>query len=197
MLTRHRNLLENIKTYINIRESNRCTLSLCFEATESNKGMLNESILKFYLERLYKLPTKSFRFLNIIDYVAPSNLNQNLKRMPGELILTQMFIEIVHDWKDMQSKTAQVKQDILDGSSLLYDLQPAYVEFNLGQTGLATMHRIADFRLLYKEGKLLGDKEYLVSLMRHKSNVTTFMVMAFNMLTNEEHVLELLESDIY
>lgn len=86
---------------------------------------------------------------------------------------------------------------MLDGSSLLFDLQPAYVEFYLGQSGLATMNKINEFWLCVREGKVLGDREFLVSLMRHKVNVSVFMVIAFNMLTNEENVLELLESDIY
>ena len=53
LATRHTNLLENIKTYINVRESNRCSLGLFFEASEANKGMLSESIIKFYLEKVY------------------------------------------------------------------------------------------------------------------------------------------------
>ena len=59
------------------------------------------------------------------------------------------------------------------------------------------MNKINEFWLCVREGKVLGDREFLVSLMRHKVNVSVFMVIAFNMLTNEENVLELLESDIY
>ena len=108
-----------------------------------------------------------------------------------------MIVEVIFDWKEMHSKTAAVKSEMLDGSSLLYDLQPAYVEFFLGQSGLATMHKMNDFWLLRREGKVLGDREFIVSLMRHKVNVSVFMVVAFNMVTNEENVLELLETDIY
>jgi hypothetical protein len=44
--------------------------------------------------------------------------------------MTKILIEIVEDKID--SKTAQIKADINDGSSLLYDLLPSYICFNLG-----------------------------------------------------------------
>ena len=40
---------DNVKQYLNIREQTMGTISLVFEATESNKQMINESMLLYYL----------------------------------------------------------------------------------------------------------------------------------------------------
>ena len=112
-------------------------------------------------------------------------------------MMKNLLVEVILDYAMMHSRTATVKAAIIDGSSLLYDLMPSYVGFNLGQSGLATRHRIREFKLVRKQGQCLGDKEYVVSLFRHSANPHVFMVMAFDMIYGGEYVLELVEQDIF
>ncbi len=121
-------------TYVEIRESNRNTISLVFDPTESNQQMINESILKLYLSKIYRIPVEKFRLLstqNFVKELANQPLNK-VKRQPEEIVMTKILIEIVEEREMLESKSASLRADINDGSSLLFDLMPSYVCFNLG-----------------------------------------------------------------
>ena len=59
---------ENVKEFIRIRESTSGTISLVFEASETNLTMINESIISFYLSRIFDLPKEKFKFLQTIHF---------------------------------------------------------------------------------------------------------------------------------
>ena len=51
--------------------------------------------------------------------------------------------------------------------------------------------------MLSKVGQAIDAIEYVVSVLRHKSNPLIFKVIAFNLELREEFMIELSESDIY
>ena len=51
-----------------IRESNYGTISLVFEVANSNVSMVNESMIAFYLSRIFHLPKEKFRFLKTYNF---------------------------------------------------------------------------------------------------------------------------------
>ena len=53
-----------------IRESTFGTLSLVFEVDKTNESMINESMLSFYLARIFRLSKEKFRFLKIERFVS-------------------------------------------------------------------------------------------------------------------------------
>ena len=55
-----------------------------------------------------------------------------VKKIPDEVIMTKILIEIVEEREKLEAKSAALRADINDGSSLLFDLLPSYVCFNLG-----------------------------------------------------------------
>ena len=58
----------NIKEFIRIRESTHGTISLVFEAAQTNTSMINEQMLSFYLSRVFRLPKEKFRFLKTYNF---------------------------------------------------------------------------------------------------------------------------------
>lgn len=57
--------------------------------------------------------------------------------------MTKILLEIVEEREKLEAKSAALRADINDGSSLLFDLLPSYVCFNLGQGGLATRNKLS------------------------------------------------------
>ena len=90
-----------------------------------------------------------------------------------------------------------VKAQIKDGTSLLYDFKPLYFGMNLGSSGFSTGHNLKDFILLSKVGQFIEGEEYIVSVMRNKKKPLVFKVLALNLELREEFMMELTESDIY
>ena len=60
------NYKSNVKEFVRIRESNHGSISIIFEAATANFSMVNESILQFYLSRIFKLPKEKFVLLETI-----------------------------------------------------------------------------------------------------------------------------------
>jgi hypothetical protein len=111
-------------------------------------------------------------------------------------VLTKVLIEIVEQTDRLEMLSAQLRAQINDGSSLLYDLQPAFVAFNLGVSGLATKSKVKDCKVLKKCGLSIEGAEYIVTLLRHRSDPYVFMAIAINIQLGEEYVLELQQKDI-
>ena len=190
----------NVSSYIQIKESNKNTISLVFDPNEANPSMLSESILKLYLQKVYRLPQDKFRLLssrNIVkEVLKPFKETQKVKKAAEEVVMAKILIEIVDDGESLESKSAQLRADINDGSSLLFDLLPAYVSFNLGQSGLASHTKLAECRVLQKQGISIDGVQHIVTLLRHRVDPYIFLVVAINLTTGEEYVLELQWSDI-
>ena len=191
----------NVSSYIQIKESNKNTISLVFDPNEANPSMLSESILKLYLQKVYRLPQDKFRLLssrNIVKEVMKptSGATSKVKKAVEEVVMAKILIEIVDDGESLESKSAQLRADINDGSSLLFDLLPAYVSFNLGQSGLASHTKLAECRVLQKQGISIDGVQHIVTLLRHRTDPYIFLVVAINLTSGEEHVLELQWSDI-
>lgn len=90
-----------------------------------------------------------------------------------------------------------VKAQIKDGTSLLYDFMPLYFGMNLGSSGFSTHHNLKEFGLLSKTGQIIDGEDYVVSVMRNKEKPLIFKIIAFNLGLREEFMMELSESDIY
>ena len=91
----------------------------------------------------------------------------------------------------------QVKAQIKDGTSLLYDFMPLYFGMNLGSSGFSTHHNLKDFALLSKTGQVIDGEDYVVSVLRNKDKPLIFKILAFNLELREEFMMELSETDIY
>ena len=61
-------------------------------------------------------------------------------------------VEIDEDTLIIGKYFLAVRAAIRDGSSLLFDLNPAYMAINLGNSGLATRNKIEDYHFLSKLG---------------------------------------------
>lgn len=83
-----------------------------------------------------------------------------------------------------------------DGSSLLYDLLPAYISINMGHSGLATSSEISNCALIDKLGKQINGVDFVLSLLRSTINPYCFFVILLNLERGEEYCIELDESDI-
>lgn len=70
METKFATFRQNVQEFVRIRESTYGTISLVFETAQTNESMINESMLQFYLSRIFNLPKEKFRFLKIDSFVA-------------------------------------------------------------------------------------------------------------------------------
>ena len=124
--------------------------------------MINESMLLFYLSRIFRLPKEKFRFLKTYNFIEEKHvLDQqrqgdnssklHKKDMPIEMI--KVIIEIIEDHSLVKHDIADLKTAIRDGSSLLYDLLPSYLSINMGHSGLATSNNIKNCNLISKQGR--------------------------------------------
>lgn len=65
----------------------------------------------------------------------------------------KIVIEVVAEDQGRVSQLFKnVKAQIKDGTSLLYDFMPLYFGMNLGSSGFSTHHNLKDFSLLSKIG---------------------------------------------
>jgi hypothetical protein len=56
---------------------------------------------------------------------------------------------------------------------------------------MATKSKIEDCKLLQRCGLTLEGVEYIITLLRHKTDPYVFMAIAINVVLGEEYVLEL------
>lgn len=123
----------NVATYIEVKESNRNTISIVFDASDSNQSMINESIIKLYLSKVYKLTQDKIQVLSTNNFVKEAiSKNGRIRKQDDEVVMTKILVEIVEDRERLEAKQATIKADINDGSSLLFDLMPSYMCYNLG-----------------------------------------------------------------
>jgi hypothetical protein len=75
-----------------------------------------------------------------------------VRKEQDSIVMTKVTIEIIEERSQLEAKFAQLRADVNDGSSLLFDLMPSYICFNLGQSGLGTKNKLSECRLLQKKG---------------------------------------------
>jgi hypothetical protein len=134
--------------------------------------MLNEDMLKYYLSKTFRLDKSKFRFLRSEELVCEDQKGKILK------IIVEVIAE---DHNKVSHLFKQVKGQIKDGTSLLYDFMPLYFGMCLGSSGFSTHHALTEFQLLSKIGQSIDGEEYVVSVLRHTENPMIFKVIAFNL----------------
>ena len=199
-------LLQNYQASINefvyLREDLRGSFTLAFDCERLPGGilnMINESMLKYYLSKTFLIDKSKFRFLRseeLTDSLAhPQHPEKGSK--PQQRILKLIIEVVAHDPIKVSHLFKNVKAQIKDGTSLLYDFMPLYFGMNLGSSGFSTHHNLKEFALLSKTGQNIDGIEYIVSVLRHKQNPLIFKIIAFNLELREEFMMELNESDVY
>ncbi len=91
----------------------------------------------------------------------------------------------------MQTYLEKMKQQIRDGSSILYDLGALYFSMNLGFFGIKGHNNLNDYHLISRKGQYLGTKEFIISILRHKTNPLQLKILAINYSSGEEYHLDL------
>ena len=110
--------------------------------------------------------------------------------------MVKIVVEIVQDHSCLRQDLLEMKTAIQDGSSLLYDLLPSYVNIYMGKSGLATSHEIGTCQLINKRGTVINNQDFVVNLLRSKLNPYCFIVVILNLESGEEYCLELDEGDM-
>lgn len=87
------------------------------------------------------------------------------------------------------------KYSVKDGSSLLYDIKPYYIAFNLGNISLQEDEPLEKYELIKREGRFIQGKFLLVNILRN-TNIEIFKIIAFNNETGEEFILNLEMNDL-
>lgn len=196
---------QNVKEFVRIRESTYGTISLVFEAANTNESMINESILSFYLSRIFRLPKEKLRFLKTEHFVSErrlvdqqkineSSMALRKKEIPVDFI--KVVVEVIQEHSLFRHDMYDLKLAIRDGSSLLYDLLPSYVSINMGYSGLATSSNLQNCQLISKRGRQINGVDFVINLLRSTVNPYSFTVILLKLESGEEYCLELQEQDI-
>jgi hypothetical protein len=95
----------------------------------------------------------------------------------------------------------KLKTQIREGTSILYDLKPLYLSLNLGQCGLKSSPnssaQLRNYHLIKRRGVLIRQADYVVSVLRHRNDPLSIMVIATSTNLVEEYILELLAKDLF
>eukprot|EP00347_Sterkiella_histriomuscorum_P013376 403364949 len=206
----HDNYKENVQSYINLKTSQRNIFGIALESSNSNMSMINESMLKYYLNKCLKLDKNKFRFLSTQEEryeleLAGKGVNRTQKE---SVLVVKLIIEIIDDQENFDQYFKMLKNQIRDGSCLLYDLDPLYISINLGQTGINSRQLISDYHFIFKKGIKVNqikefnilqiqEEDYLLSVLRHTSDALAFKLIAMNFHNGEEYILDLSERDLF
>ncbi len=89
----------------------------------------------------------------------------------------------------------KLKTQIREGTSILYDLKPLYLSLNLGQCGLKSTpnssEQLRNYHLIKRRGVMIRQTDYVVSVLRHRNDPLSIMVIATSTNMAEEYILEL------
>ena len=127
-----------------MREDLRGSFSLTFEVEKIEKAgmhkMLTEDMLKYYLAKTFLVDKNKFRFLRSEElYETVKTPDGNEKRAK----ILRLIIEVIAENQARVSHLFKnVKAQIKDGTSLLYDFMPLYFGMNLGSSGFSTHHNL-------------------------------------------------------
>ncbi|CDW76064.1 UNKNOWN [Stylonychia lemnae] len=168
------NYKENIQSYINIKTSQRNIFLLAFNTENPNMTMIKE-----------KLETEKQSFLNWRLHQYES------------VEIIKFWIEIVDDQENIDKYFKLLKNQIRDGTCILYDLEPLYLSINLGNIGLNANNQIRDYHIMTKQGTKISGEDFMVSILRHNYDALAIKIFAMNFETGEEYILDLGKSDIF
>lgn len=148
------------------------------------------------MSKLYQLPKEKIKVLSSTNFSKEvSQDSKELRKQVDQIAFTKVLIEIVQETDKLEKQQANIQAAINDGSSLLFDISPSYMCFNLGNCGLATKNKLQNCHILAKTGLLLQGCEFIVTVLRHNVEPDVFMIVAINMKIGQEFVLELNQKD--
>ena len=195
------NYMASINEFVYLREDQRGSFTLAFECDKLKSGILqflNETMLKFYLSKTFQLDKTKFRYLTSEKLLESLDSDHSATQSKQGTEILKIIVEIVAEDNNKISQIFKnVKSQIKDGTSLLYDFSPLYFGMNLGSSGFSTHHNLKDFALLSKTGQIIDGQEYIVSILRNRNKPLVFKVIASNLDLREEYLMELSEHDIY
>jgi hypothetical protein len=172
--------------------------SLTLEITKDNMAMITEAMLKFYLNKSLKIDKDKLRVLKTDQeqFILPKKGGQ----LKGEEItVAKILIEIVDDQENIDKYLKQLKTQVRDGTSILFDLQPLFLSLNLGCTGLQINDQaplIRDYHLIKRKGVSFKEEDFVVSVLRHKRDPMCFKLIAASQDLGEEYMLDLDSRDL-
>jgi hypothetical protein len=159
------NYRASINEFVYLREDLRGSFTLAFDYEKMGQGqlnMLNESMLKYYLSKTFMLDKSKFRFLR------SEELYETMPNQKKQTKILKLVMEVVaEDQARVSHLFKNVKAQIKDGTSLLYDFMPLYFGMNLGSSGFSTHHNLKEFGLLSKIGLVIDGEDYVISVMRN------------------------------
>lgn len=133
---------ENVSQYLNLRVSERNMFGLTIEISPQNESMINEAMLKYYLNKCLKIDKSKFRFISTeqrsfaiqrpIGGTRDSEDQTDADEEDEEVTVVKIIIEIVDDQENVDRYFKQLKTQIREGLSLLYDIAPLFLSINLG-----------------------------------------------------------------
>ena len=107
------------------------------------------------------------------------------------------MFEIIDSTSQFKALTClnNLRTQIRDGSSLLFDLNPIYVGINIGSVfGLVYEKPIDEYYVLKREGIYFGNRQLLVTILNHKEGYAK--VIGYDVATNDEFILSLDTHDL-
>lgn len=194
----HRNLevKHDNENKLKILKENKGTFSIAFDSISlRNSPRRMEEQLAHSVAKTLDISVRDIRLISI-------NYDDRLEN-DRNTSLTIFLYEIVSDVKFKEKKLAfpplswlnKLRVQIRDGTSLLYDLNPIYVGINIGSIfGLIYEKPIDEYYLLKREGIYFGNKQLLVTLLKHPTHY--FKIIAYDVSTNEDYSLSLDTHDI-
>lgn len=139
--------------------------------------MINEAMLKYYLNKCLKIDKSKFRFISTdqenfaIQRPIGGTREEESDEADEEVTVVKIVIEIVDDQDNVDRYFKQLKHQIREGLSLLYDIEPLYLSINLGQCGLSPKDKsvyMRDFHLIKRKGVVINRQDFVVSVLRHR-----------------------------
>jgi hypothetical protein len=106
-------------------------------------------------------------------------------------------MEIIDDQANIIRYLEKLRFQVMNGTSLLYDLEPLYLSISLGSCGFTDTNLLSDYHIARKNGTKIKENDYFVTIMRHKTKYANFKVIAMNAEEGEEFVLDLDEKDLF
>jgi len=96
------NYKENVGTYVNLKVSQRSIFGLTLEINKTNQSLINEAMIKFYLNKCLQVDKAKFRFINTEELVFTIDkqnayLKDEHETPDEEVTVVKIFIEIVDD----------------------------------------------------------------------------------------------------
>lgn len=149
----------------------------------------HEEQLGLYLAKSLQVSLEKLRLISV-------NTDDRLEHDRDAAVVVYLY-EIIDDVKQLQVLKClnRLRTQIRDGTSLLFDLNPVYVGVNIGSVfGFVYEKPIDDYYLLRREGMYFGERQLLVTLLKHPEHY--YKVIGYDVTSNEEFTLSLDTQDV-